>query len=111
MNNLNSSFVIEALFCDGCKEEFYHLVIHPNRPTSKWCMWCFGERFGVKDMEKQHNVYLKTGIEEAGYSYSALWEFPKQYFKGVGKKTLSTITVKDFNILSKTPDYIGDMIR
>ena len=107
----NSYSVIEPLFCDGCDVEFYHLVIHPSRPTSKWCMWCFGERFGAEDMEKQHKIYLNNNMHEAGYPYSLLWEIPIKDIKNVSKKTLSTISVKDFNLLSKTPDYIEDMIR
>ena len=50
-------------------------------------------------------------MHEAGYPYSLLWEIPIKDIKNVSKKTLSTISVKDFNLLSKTPDYIEDMIR
>ena len=110
----NDSFQsrIEILFHNLLADiEFYHLVIHPSRPISKWCMWCFGERFGAEDMEKQSKVYLKNNMHQAGYPYSLLWEFPTKDFKNVSKKTLSTISVKDFSVLSKTPDYIEDMIR
>jgi len=104
-----SHFTINPLICDGCKSEFYHAVINEKQPTQHWCMWCFGERFGVKAMECQYLYYKKQKIHEAGVPMNLLWEYPVEHFKRCGyeAKTISEMTLEDFNLLNRKDNDEG----
>ena len=89
--------------CDGCKKEFFHLLINEEQPIAKWCMWCFGERFGVEAMESQVLYYKNKNIQEAGIPMNLLWEYPVEHFKKYGyeAKTIDKISLEDFNLLNR----------
>ena len=106
-----SSFTIDPLICDGCKLEFYHAVINDKQPTQHWCMWCFGERFGVKAMDSQYLYYKKKNIHEAGIPMNLLWEFPTKHFKGYEAKPLSKISLEDFNLINRKDNEIEGMVK
>ena len=109
--NPNSHFTVDPLVCDGCKSEFYHLVMNEEQPTRQWCMWCFGRAFGVSAMESQSLYYKKKDVSEAGIPMTLLWEFPTEYFEGYEAKPISKITLEDFNLLNRKDNKIEGMVK
>jgi len=101
---MKTYFVLGSTSCTGCEKLFHHLVLHPDVPNSKWCMLCFGERFGVELMNKQRNHKLDRF--DGGYSFAELWEHPIDHFPGLYSKQINELELKDFNLLKNTPDYI-----
>ena len=104
-----SHYTVEPIFCNGCKSEFYHLTINEQQPTHRWCMWCFGERFGVEAMESQILYYKKNDIHEAGIPMYLLWQHPIEYFKGYEAMHLSKISLEEFNLLNKKDNQLLDV--
>jgi len=101
-----SLYTVDPIFCDGCKSEFYHLIINEKQPTQHWCMWCFGERFGAEAMESQILYYKKKDIHEAGIPMNLLWEYPVKHFKGYKAMPLSKISLEEFNLLNKKDNQL-----
>ena len=92
----------------GCEKHFYHVSLHPDLPDTKWCMLCFGERFGVDLMNIQRKPKLDCFI--GGYSHAELWEHPIEYFTDIYVKPTNKLTLADFKQMKDTPEYINDMI-
>ena len=104
-------------YCTGCKEQFFHVVIHPDFQDSKWCMLCFGERFGIDLMNKQREYKLnrfafqdfQNGKKVGVHSYAELWEYSVEHFPNVCSTPINKLKLEDYNRLKNTPDYINDI--
>jgi len=104
---MKTNYVIGTTTCTGCKKQFYHLILHPDFQNSKWCMLCFGERFGVDLMNKQKDNKLNRFV--GYYSYAELWEYSAEHFPDLYSTPINELKLEDYNLLKNTPDYINNI--
>lgn len=73
--------------CDKCKRKFCNLIRNESFPDDKFCMNCYGERYGTAKTTKV--------LGKMNNSDSILWETPFDELPEYIKKAIEPTTIKE----------------